>query len=409
MDKKIVITGCGVVAPNGIGKEAYWQALREGKSGIKAISRFDTNQFKSKLAGEIQDFEAEKYLGAKGLRELDRTTRFLCAAAKMAIEDAKLEITPETTDEIGVCTGTTLSSLWNTSEFGRQIIQDGPLFTDVALFPGTVANAASSWVSIKFNIQGFNTTISNGYTSSLDALKYACDFLKTGRVKQVVLCGVESLSVATFTGFSVIEFLAGIRGEEVSCPFDKRRNGIILSEGAAVVILEDEESARKRKVPVYAEVKGSGASFDAYKMGKYHPQAPGLQESMRMALRESRLKEADIDYISAAANSVAKQDLLETQAIKAVFGKKAAQIPVSAIKSMIGESFSAAGMMQIVAGMGNLMYNFISPTTNYFVADPECDLNYVVNKAQSVKTRNILINNFGPGGNNSSVILARYN
>ncbi|HQQ06988.1 MAG TPA: beta-ketoacyl synthase N-terminal-like domain-containing protein, partial [Candidatus Omnitrophota bacterium] len=176
--KRIVITGVGVVAPNGIGKEAFWQALKEGRSGIKAITRLDMNQFKTKLAGEIADFKAEDHLGNKGLKTLDRTTRLLSASSKMAIEDSGLVIDDTNTDDIGVCTGTTLSSLWAIAEFDRQIIKDGPLFTDVALFPGTVANAASSYVSIRFNIQGFNTTVSNGYTSGLDALQYAMDFIR---------------------------------------------------------------------------------------------------------------------------------------------------------------------------------------------------------------------------------------
>ncbi|MDD5566494.1 MAG: beta-ketoacyl synthase N-terminal-like domain-containing protein, partial [Candidatus Omnitrophica bacterium] len=153
-EKKIVITGIGVVAPNGIGKEKFWDALKEGRSGIKPISRFDTSEFKCKLAGEVSDFKPADYLGEKGLRELDRSSRFLCAAAKLAVEDAGLSITEENTDSIGVCTGTTLSSLWNLAEYDREVIKDGPLFTDTNVFVGTVVNAASSRVSIRFNIQG---------------------------------------------------------------------------------------------------------------------------------------------------------------------------------------------------------------------------------------------------------------
>jgi 3-oxoacyl-[acyl-carrier-protein] synthase II len=408
-NKRIVITGVGVVAPNGIGKEAYWGALMQGKSGIKAITRFDTNEFKAKLAGEIVDFKAEDHLGPKGLKTLDRTTRFLSATSKMALEDAKLEINDANADDIGVCTGTTLSSLWAIAEFERQVIQDGPLFTDVALFPGTVANAASSYVSIRFNIQGFNTTISNGYTSGLDALQYGMDFIKLGRAKAVLVGAVESMSVATFTGFSILDFLAGSKGEEVSCPFDKRRNGIILGEAAATVLIEDEESAKKRGAHIYGEIKGSGSYFDAYKAGKYQPQAKGLKESMLAAMQTSRLRPQDINHISAAANSVAQQDALETKAIKEVFGKHAPKIPISAIKSMIGESFSASALLQLVAGIGNMRYNFISPTLNYHIQDPECDLDYVPNKSRTAKLNNVLINCFGPGGNNASVILSRYN
>src|SRR4030042_3800309 len=178
--KRIVITGIGVIAPNGIGKDQYWTALKEGQSGIKPISRFDTSGFKCKLGGEVSNFNPTVFLGSKGLKNLDRTARLLCSAAKLAIEDARLRIIYKNTDDIGVCTGTTLSSLWNIAEFDKGAIKEGPLFTDAALFPGTVVNAASSQVSIRFNIQGFNTTISTGYTSSLDALQYAVDFIRLG-------------------------------------------------------------------------------------------------------------------------------------------------------------------------------------------------------------------------------------
>ena len=406
--KRIVITGIGVIAPNGIGKEQFWEALKEGRSGIKPISRFDTNGFKCKLGGEVSNFNPTVFLGSKGLKSLDRTARLLCSAAKLAIEDAKITINYKNTDDIGVCTGTTLSSLWNIAEFDKGIIKDGPLFSDASLFPGTVVNAASSQVSIRFNIQGFNTTVSTGYTSSLDALKYAVDFIRLGRIKTVLVGGVESLSLASFIGFYCLGFLAGIKGRELSCPFDKRRNGIILSEGASVVVIEDEEYAKKRKANIYAEIKGIGNYFDAFKMGKYNPEAEGLKESMKKAVRDSGLRFTDIDYINASANSVPEQDRLETKAIKDVFGRSAYNTPVSSIKSMIGEPYSAGGLFQISASVGSIVNNFIPPTINYEVKDNNCALDYVVNKSRIARINNILINNFGPGGNNTSSIISRY-
>jgi 3-oxoacyl-[acyl-carrier-protein] synthase II len=407
-EKRIVITGIGVIAPNGIGKEQFWAALREGRSGIRPISRFDTSEFKCKLAGEINNFKPTDFLGYKGLKGLDRTARLLCSAAKLAIEDARLSINYKTTDDIGVCTGTTLSSLWNIAEFDKEVIKDGPLFTDVSLFPGTVINAASSQVSIRFNIQGLNTTVSTGYSSSIDALKYAIDFIKLGRIKAVLVGAVESLSLVSFTGFYRLGFFAGIKGEELSCPFDKRRNGIILSEGAAVIVIEDEEYAKKRKANIYAEVKGIGNGFDTYKIGKYHPEANGLKESIKKAINTSELEITDIDYISASANSVPEQDRLETKAIKDVFGRLAYNIPVSSIKSMIGEPFSAGGLLQIVASIGSIINGFIPPTINYKIRDDDCDLDYVANKSRIARINNVLINNFGPGGSNASLIISRY-
>src|SRR4030067_2601486 len=406
--RRIVITGIGVIAPNGIGKEQFWEALKEGRSGIKPISRFDTNGFKCKLGGEVSNFNPTVFLGSKGLKSLDRTARLLCSAAKLAIEDAKITINYKNTDDIGVCTGTTLSSLWNFAEFERGAIKEGPLFTNVALFPGTVMNAASSQVSIRFNIQGFNTTISTGYSSSIDALKYAIDFIRLGRVKAALVGAVESFALVNFIGFYRLGFFAGIKGEELSCPFDRRRNGIILSEGAAVIAIEDEEYARSRKANIYAEVKGLGNCFDAYKMGKYDPDASGLKESIKKAITNSGLGITDIDYISASANSVPEQDRLETKAIKDVFGRSAYNIPVSSIKSMIGEPFSAGGLLQIAASIGSIANGFIPPTINYKVKDNNCDLDYVVNKSRVARINNVLINNFGPGGSNASLVLSKY-
>lgn len=382
--------------------------MKEGRSGIKPISRFDTNGFKCKLGGEVNNFNPTLFLGSKGLKNLDRTARLLCSATKLAIEDAKLTINYKNTDDIGVCTGTTLSSLWNFAEFERGAINEGPLFTDASLFPGTVVNAASSQVSIRFNIQGFNTTVSTGYTSGLDALRYAVDFIRLGRIKAVLVGGVESFALINFIGFYRLGFFAGIRGEEISCPFDKRRNGIILSEGAAVALIEDEEYAKKRKANIFAEVKGIGNYFDAYKMGKYNPETEGLKESMKKAVRDSGLRITDIDYINASANSVSEQDRLETKAIKDVFGKSAYNIPVSSIKSMIGEPFSAGGLLQVAASAGSIASNFIPPTINYKAKDNDCDLDYVANKSRMARINNILINNFGPGGSNASLVISRY-
>jgi 3-oxoacyl-[acyl-carrier-protein] synthase II len=408
--RRIVISGLGVIAPNGIGKEQFWDALKEGRSGIKPVRRFDTNGLKCHMAGEIDsEFNPAEYLGSKGLRSLERTSRLLCSAAKMAIDDAGLKIDYKNTDDIGVCTGTTLSNLWNFAEFERGAIVDGPRFTDASLFPGSVMNAASSQVSIRFNIQGFNTTISTGYSSSIDALKYAIDFIKLRRIKAVLVGGVESISLMNYSGFYRLGFSAGINGEEISCPFDKRRNGIVLGEGAAMIVIEGEESAQQRNAKIYAEVNGIGNYFDAFKMGKYDSAINGLKQSIKEAMRNSELDKSQIDYISASANSVPEQDRLETKAIKDVFGNYAYNIPVSSIKSMIGDTFSAGGLFQIAGAIGSMYKGFIPPTINYKIRDDDCDLDYVPNASRIARINNVLINNYGPGGSNAAFILSKWN
>lgn len=409
---KVVITGVGVIGPSGIGKDKFWQALKEGRSGIRPITVFDPALFKAHTAGEVVDFSAEDFLGAKGLRNLDRSTKFLCSAAKLALEDASLKVSLDNADEIGVVTATTLSVIWNIAEFSKEANNEGPQFVNPAGFPGTTINAPSSQVSIRFGIKGFNTTVSTGYAASLDALKYAMDFLRSHRAKAVLVAGVESLSFQNFVGFYNLGFLAGINGEEISCPFDRRRNGIILGEGAAAIIIEDEEYAKKRNSRIYARVISAENSFDAYRSGKYHPGAGGLKRTMSKALKNASIStdisKEDINYISSAANSVVQQDELETSAIKEVFGEHAGHIPISSIKSMMGETLSAAGIFQIAASIGAMEGDFIPPTINYKEKDPKCDLDYVPNVARDAKVENVLVNNFGPGGNNASSVISKY-
>ncbi|MFH2138346.1 MAG: beta-ketoacyl-[acyl-carrier-protein] synthase family protein [Candidatus Omnitrophota bacterium] len=408
MNKRILITGIGVIAPNGIGKEEYWKALKAGKSGIKAPTVIDVTYFKSKLAAECTDFKAEDFLGAKGLRNLDRSSKLVCSAVKLALDDSGLEITEENTDDIGVVTATTLSITSDIAKFSKEIADEGFKFTNPALFPPTTMNFPSSQIAIRNKIKGFNTTIASGYTAGLDALKYAATFINNGRAKAVLVAGVESLGFSVFVGFSKVGFLAGATGPEISCPFDKRHNGIILGEGTAVLLIEEEEYALKRKAKIYAEVLGVDTNFDAYRMSKYDPQARGLKRCMQRVIDYSSISQEDITYISAAANSVGEQDWLETMAIKDVFGMYAEAVPVSSIKSMIGESISANGVLQLAAAVGSVQENFIPPTINFEEPAKGCDLDYVPNKARKQEVKNVLINNFGPGGNNASAIVSKY-
>jgi len=408
--KRIVITGVGVLASNGIGKDAFWQSLKESKSGFKSISLFDTSNVKVKIAGEITDFNAKDFLGQKGLRYLDRSTRLICSAARLAIDDTKLIITEDNTDDIGVSVGTTLGSVYSISEFDKQALREGPRYVNPAFFPNTVINSPASQVSIRFNIKGFNTTISTGFSASLDAISYAIDFLNLDRAKIIFAGGVEELCIQTFLGFYKIGFLSGLKdsNEAISCPFDKRRNGIVFGEGASFLVLEDLNHALERKAPIYAEILGFGLSFDPYRVNKYNPRGEGIRRAMRFALEDARLRPQDIDYLCANANSNEKADLIETEAIKDVFGRYVKKLPVSSIKSMVGECFSVSGALQAAASVGAINRDFIPPTINYQVKDPQCDLDYVPNKSREKKLDKVMINSFGPSGNNSCLIIGKF-
>ncbi len=410
MDKKrIVVTGVGIVASNGIGKDAFWTALKRGESGIKDVTLFDTATFSTKLAGEIKDFDAKAYLGEKGLRLLDRSTKLVNVAAKLALEDANFTVTKENTDEVGVVVGTTLGSVWSISEFDKTALREGPRYVNPALFPNTVINSPASQISIRFGIEGFNTTIATGFTSSLDALMYARDFINLGRAKAVLVGGVEELCLQTYLGFYKLNFLAGSKGggDEMSCPFDKRRNGIVFGEGSAMVLLEDLESARRRGANIYAEVKSIGYAFDPFRINKYNRRGPGIRKALAEALKNAGLMPEDIDYISANANSTKEADQIETEAIKDVFGELAYKVPVSSIKSQVGETFSASGAIQLAAGVGSLKEKFIPATLNYREKDAHCDLDCVPNKSRKAELKNILLSCFGPSGVSNCAVLSK--
>jgi 3-oxoacyl-[acyl-carrier-protein] synthase II len=409
MNKKIVITGLGVLSPIAIGKEAFWTGLFLGKTGFRPVTLFDTSPFRVKIAGEITDFDALSFLGKKGLRELDRSTRLICSAAKLAIDDSRLEITEDSTHSMGVSIGTTFGSLHSISQFDRSGLIDGPRFVNPSHFPNTVINSPASQVSIKFKIKGFNTTISTGFCASLDAVSYAADFIRLNRANVVLAGGVEELCEETFMGFHNLGCLSGTDGSEpICCPFDARRNGTVLSEGAAVLILEDEEHALNRDAVILARVLGYGNAFDPTADYNFQHAGRGLKNAVMLALQEAALNPDDVDYICACANSSKGLDRMETNVIKEVFGKRALSLPVSSIKSMVGESFSASGALSLAAAAGALRNGFIPPTVNYHERDLECDLDYVPGKARQKQIQNVLVTSADPYGQNAAIVLGRY-
>lgn len=411
MSERIVITGVGIIASNGEGKDAFWTALKKGQVGYKPITLFDTEQFNTNIAGECTDFDPTIYMGKKGLRTLDRATKLICSAARLCIDDSALKITDENTDDVGVSVGTTFGSLKSIAEFDEVTLKEGPRYTNPALFPNTVINSPASQISIWNNIQGFNTTISTGFTSSIDAMNYASDYILMDRVKVVYTGSVEELCKHTFFGFHVLQYLSGsVKGQEfINCPFDQRRNGATFGEGACIICFEELEHAKARNAHIYAEVKGFGYYFDPYRIHKFNPRGTGMIEAMKNTLDDAQLNPEEIDYICANANSTVAADKIETAAIKNVFGNHSRKIPVSSIKSMTGECYSASGSFATAAAIGVLEQDFIPPTVGLENADPECDLDYVSREARNMHVNNILINSFGVNGSNSCMIISRYN
>lgn len=410
MKKRVVITGIGIISGIAKGREEYWQALKDGRVCYRPITFFDTAEYPVKVAGEITDFDPKIYMGPKGLRTLDRSTTLVVSAAKQAIVDSGFTITPENTDDVGVSIGTTLGSIKSIADFDAVTLREGPRAVNPALFPNTVINSPASQISIWHKIAGFNSTISTGFCASMDAIQYAYDFIQWDRVHMVYAGGVEEFCLQTYLGFNAIKYLSGSKeGEEfISCPFDKRRNGITLGEGACVLAVEEYEHAKARGANILAEIVGFGYSFDPVKIHKFNPRGTGMKEAMRNALQENDLEPKDIDYICANANSTQAADKIETDAIKEIFGDLAYKIPVSAVKSMVGECYSVTAAFNVAAAVGAISDSFLFPTVNYEVKDPNCDLDYVPNKMRKKSLKHVLVNCFGPNGNNNCMVLKKY-
>lgn len=409
MQRNVVVTGIGVLSPVGIGREQYWRALCEGLTGYGKISLFDSAAFSVHIAGEITAFDPVALLGKKGLRTLDRSTKLIMSAAQLAIDDAKLQITEQNTHVTGVSIGATFGSLHSISQFDRDGLIEGPKYVNPSLFPNTVINSPASQVSIRLKIKGFNTTISTGCCAGLDAVAYASDFIRLGRADIVLAGGVEELCEETFFGFHRLGYLSGSNGSEpICCPFDARRNGIILSEGAAVLILEDEQHALRRGAAIVAKVLGYGNAFDPDADKNFNNSGTGLINAIVLALKDASIAPEAVDCIFSGANSTRGLDRMETEVIKAVFGKDAYTIPVSAVKSMIGESYSASSALVISAAVSAIQQDIIPPTVNYWERDPACDLDYVPNYSRQKKLNTILVLSADPYGNSSAIVLRKY-
>lgn len=408
-NNRVVITGIGVVSPIGIGREAFWDALIAGKSGIKPVTLFDTSNIRCKLAGEISDFRPEELLGPKGLRNLDRTTLLALCAAKLCLQDARFDVTEENSHDVGVVLGSTMGSIWSISEFDKEGIRNGPKSVNPALFPNTVMNSPASQISIRFGIKGFNTTLSTGFTSSFDALEYAARFIELNRAGAVLVGGVEELCEQTYKGCHKVRFLSGSREghEELCAPFDHRRNGAVMGEGSVLFLLENLNRARERGATIYAELKGISSAHDRDSYFRYSVRAEGAKLAIQRALAYSRISPDIIDYVASGANSTLDGDVAESRALRATLGERRENIIVSASKSMIGETFSAGGAFQMASAFLTLQRSLIPPTINFEMVDKRCVVDCVPQKVREKKVETLLVTGLSPMGQNSAAVFSK--
>ena len=381
---RLCITGIGIVSPIGIGKEEFLSSLRDGRSGIEEIKEFDTHFSRSKKAGTVRSFQPRDFIVAGKLRRLDRASQFAIAASKMALEDAQFSVTQENSARVGIVLGSGFCGLSSSEEFHRGQVLKEFLDLNPILFPNTVPNAASSHVSIELGIQGVNSTLVQSFCTAEAALLFACDQLRKGSADLILTGGVDELSEFLFRGFSDLGFLATDQGHgETSRPYDKMRNGLVLGEGAGIVVTETEEHARRRGARVYGYILGYALVGRSSKGDG----SEDLERSIKIALPEKQ--NWAIDYISGAGNSSKGLDALEARGVKKAFPSRYAQIPVSSVKSMIGEAVASGGM-RMVANVLSMEHGMVPPTIHFSDPDPECDLPYVVNQKMDRDIRTVL-------------------
>jgi len=406
MNERVVISGIGVVSPIGIGREAYWDGLFRGRTAFKPVTLFDAACFGGGIAGEISGFDPSAIIGKAGLIDLDRTTTLLLSAAKCAVEDSELIIDSAVSGETGISVGSVFGSLKSLSDFDRDSVITGPRFVNASRFPNTVANGPAGRLAIRLGIRGVNITVSTGMCSSLDAIDAALRAIEHGRARRMLAGGTEELSRQMFLGFLKAGCLSA--GAAGCCPFDKRRGGIVPGEGAAVLVLERLDCALRRNAPIYAEVLSSASCFDPYSLRRYNNTGAGMAGSMSLAVKNAGLGVEDVDAVFANANSGRDADAAEAAAINKVFKGRKPRVAVTAVKSMIGESFSAAGAMAAAGAAGCITRGIIPPTVNYLEKDAACDLDCVPDSARECDVRAALVNSFSPHGSNACIALGKY-
>lgn len=426
--RRVVITGLGVVAPNGVGKDAFWSACVNGRSGAGPIRSFDASAHPVKIAAEVPEFDAVACTPPshrKHLRIMGRAMRFGLAATGQAIQDSGLDLGHEDPERVGVVMGTGLVPM-DLPEIAPLLAQacngEGRLKStrlgecgSGALFPlwllKYLPNMVAAHISMAFNAQGPNSTITTACAAGTQAVGESFRLIGRGDADIVLAGGADSrmdpLLLLAYTALGAVS-LSDRPAAEISRPFDALRDGFLLGEGAAVLVLEELERARQRGATIYAEVLGLGSSFDAYAVTRPDPSGRGAARAIEWALREARLDCHDVDYINAHGTSTRLNDLMETVAVKRVFGEAARKLPLSSIKSMVGHLIGAAGAVEAAAMALTLHQGVMPPTINHSQPDPECDLDYVPNQAREQRVNTAVSTSFGFGGQNAALVMRRF-
>ena len=410
---RVVITGLGALSPLGHSVDELWSGLIAGRSGVDLITQFDTGELPCKIAGEVKDFKPTDYINFKEARRMGRASQLAVATAHQALADAGLPTTlPEELQErAGVCVGTALGPFERSDEEIQTYRKRGWRAASPFALTSSLANMPAHHVSMLAKTKGPIATPVNACASGTQALFEGAEFIRRGQADLMIAGGVEGLIIEyAIAGFSAMRALASNNDDpaRASRPFDKNRDGFVLSEGCGLMILESLEHARARGAHIYAELLGGASSSDAYHMAAPDPTGAGAVRAMQWALHDAGVDVSEVDYINAHGSGTPLNDSMETLAIKKLFGEQAYNIPISSSKSMIGHCMGSAGTLEAIACVKTIQTGIIHPTINYETPDPDCDLDYVPNVARQAPVRVALSNSFGLGGNNACVVLGNY-
>jgi 3-oxoacyl-[acyl-carrier-protein] synthase II len=409
--KRVVITGMGVLSPIGIGKREFADSLREGKSGANPITAFDASNFSTKFCANVKNFVPENFIDKKKARRMARFTQMGFIAAKMAIEDSKLDLSKENLSRIGVITGTGIGGLEITEEEHSVVVEKGPRRVSPFLIPMIITNMLPGEIAIEYGFTGPNYAVSSACASANHAIGNALRLLRYGDADVIITGGAEAtITDLAVSGFNNIKALS-TRNDDIakaSRPFDLNRDGFVIGEGAGILVLETLEHAQARGAKIYAELAGYGASDDAYHMTAPDPEAKSVIQALELAIKDAGISKDEVDYINAHGTSTELNDKTETLAIKTVFGERAYKIPVSSTKSMTGHLLGAAAGVEAIAAILCMEEGFIHPTINYETPDPNCDLDYVPNVARNQQIHCAMSNSLGFGGHNATIVIKKY-
>ncbi len=407
--KRVVVTGMGLITPIGSGKEAYWESVSKGRSGVKRVTQLDTSAYRTKIAGIVEDFDPKEFLDAKQVKRMDRFSHFAVAATAMAVEDGALRIDDEAREKVGVILGSAVAGILSHETAAEEHFLRGHRHVNTFTVPMVMFNAGASNISIHFGFKGMSFGISTACSSGANAIGEAYQKIQDGHAEVMIAGGSDApISPVCFSAWNKLRTMSvdNDRPERACKPFSKNRDGLVMGEGAGMLVLESLEHARGRSARIHGEIVGYGSTCDAS-----HLTFPNKEQeirAVRIALADAGIEPQEVDYINAHGTGTQANDKTETEVIKDVFGADAYSMPISSTKSMIGHPLGASGAIELITCLLAMEHRFIPPTINYEIPDPECDLDYVPNTGREGEIDIAMSDSFGFGGANAVLIVRKW-